>query len=81
MAKLSDGPFWLGSEISLVDLTYYPFFERFGALAYYRDVAIPDDCLRIIRWLEIMRARRSARETMHDEAYYIDRYAKYAVAA
>ena len=81
MARLSDGPFWLGSEISLVDLTYYPFFERFGALSYYRDVQIPDDCLRTIRWLEIMRERKSTKATMHDEAYYIDRYARYVEAA
>lgn len=81
MAKLSDGPFWLGSEISLVDLTYYPFFERFGALTHYRGVQIPDDCLRLIRWLEIMRERKSAKATMHDEAYYIERYARYANAA
>ena len=81
MAKLSDGPFWLGSEISLVDLTYYPFFERFGALAHYRGVQIPDECLRIIRWQEIMRERESAKQTMHDDAYYIARYAKYADAA
>lgn len=81
MARLSDGPFWMGSEITLVDLTFYPFFERFGALSYYRGVQIPDDCLRIIRWLEIMRVRKSVLETMHDDAYYIARYAKYAQAA
>lgn len=81
MAKLSDGPFWLGSEISLVDLTYYPFFERLGALSHYRGVQIPDECLRIIRWQEIMRERESVKQTMHDDAYYIARYAKYADAA
>ena len=82
MRRLSaEGPFWLGSGISLVDLTYYPFFERFGALAHYRQVAIPDDCLRTIRWLDLMRRRESAKATAHDESYYIDRYAKYAEAA
>jgi glutathione S-transferase len=78
MAKLSDGPFWLGAEISLLDMTYYPFFERFGMLSHYRGVTIPDDCLRLIRWLNLMRERESVKATMHDDAYYIDRYTKYA---
>ena len=29
--KNENGPFWLGNKISLVDLHYAPFFERFGA--------------------------------------------------
>ena len=78
MTKLSDGPFWLGAEVSLVDMTFYPFFERLGALTHYRNVTIPDDCLRLIRWLNLMRERESVKATMHDDAYYIDRMSKYA---
>jgi len=81
MATLSDGPFWLGAEISLVDLTYYPFFERMIALKHYRGVAIPDDCARIRAWLARMAERESTKATMNDEAYYIERYARYANAA
>ena len=78
MAKLSDGPYWLGAEISLVDLTYYPFFERMVALKHYRGVAIPEDCTRIRGWLALMAERESTKTTMNDEAYYIERYARYA---
>ncbi|MBT5432516.1 MAG: glutathione S-transferase family protein [Alphaproteobacteria bacterium] len=78
MAKLSDGPFWLGAEVSLIDMTFYPFFERFGMLSHYRDVAIPDDCVRLTRWLNLMRERESVKATMHDDAYYIASYTKYA---
>jgi len=79
MARLSaDGPFWLGTEISLVDMAFYPFFERFPAVTYHRGVTIPDECLRIVRWLEVMRRRESVTATAHEPAYYIESYAKWA---
>ena len=28
LARCGRGPFWLGAEPSLVDLAFYPFFER-----------------------------------------------------
>ncbi len=81
MAALSDGPYWLGSSVSLVDLAVWPFFERFGMLSHYRKVTIPEDCPRILGWCEAMAGRRSVRETMHDASWYIERYRKYAQAA
>ncbi len=81
MAKLSDGPYWLGEALSLVDLAYYPFFERMAALRHYRGVEIPDDCARIRAWLALMAERESTGATMNGDAYYIERYAKLADAA
>jgi len=79
MARLSsEGPFWLGDTISLVDVTFYPFFERFPAVAYHRGARIPDECLRTLRWLEVMRERASVQATAHEPAYYIESYAKWA---
>jgi glutathione S-transferase len=78
MRALSDGPYWLGAEISLVDLTYYPFFERFGAVAKMRGAAIPKGCTRIRAWYDLMTDRASARATAHDDDYYLARYAKWA---
>jgi glutathione S-transferase len=77
LRKLSDGPFWLGDKISLVDLTFYPFFERFSAIGKLRGVAIPKDCTRILAWYEKMRARPSAKATAHGDDYYLARYAKW----
>ena len=38
LGKLSsDGPFWFGSSITLVDFAFYPWFERLPALRHYRD--------------------------------------------
>ena len=81
MAALSDGPYWLGSEVSLVDLAFWPFFERFAMLSHYRGVAVPGDCRRIAAWRDLMAVRRSVRETMHESSWYIERYVSYADAA
>ncbi len=78
LRALSDGPYWLGTEISLVDLTYYPFFERFSAIAKLRGAAIPEACTRLRAWYELMRARPSAQATLHGDDYYLARYAKWA---
>lgn len=81
MAALSEGPYWLGASVSLVDLAYWPFFERFGMLSHYREVAIPDTCPRLRAWCVLMAERQSVRETMHEDSWYIGRYVRYADAA
>jgi glutathione S-transferase len=78
LAKLGAGPYWLGREVSLVDFTFYPHFERFAALRHNRGVVIPDDCPRLEAWLGAMRARESVRALAHSDDYYIDSYARYA---
>ena len=72
------GPYWLGADVSLVDLAWYPFFERLPAWTHYRDFKIPEDCPKIAAWAEAMAARDSARKVANDAAYYIEGYARYA---
>jgi len=74
----NDGDYFFGSKISLVDITFYPFFERFISNEYYRDAKIPEDCKRIRQWMRVMRERSSVKETSNSPEFYIDRYAKYA---
>ena len=74
MTALSSGPFWLGPSVSLVDLAFWPFFERLPLLSHYRQVTIPDDCQRLHRWCGEMAARPSVRQTMHEASWYIERY-------
>ncbi len=81
LAALCDGPYWLGADVSLVDVAFWPFFERFALLTHYRQVSIPGTCPRLLGWCEAMAGRRSVRETRHDDAWYIDRYRSYADAA
>ncbi len=73
-----DGPYWLGADVSLVDLAWYPFFERLPAWTHYRGFEIPDDCPKIAAWAEAMAGRASARDVANDAAYYIEGYARYA---
>jgi glutathione S-transferase len=79
LAKLSgNGPYWLGSELSLLDFAWYPFFERLPAWTHYRGLKIPDDCPRLQNWVETMAPRQSIREIANDAAYYVGRYVNYA---
>ena len=81
LGPLSSDPYWLGADVSLVDLAYWPFFERLPAVTHYRGVAIPDQCKRLSAWHEAMESRDSVRRTRHDAAYYIKSYARYDAPA
>ena len=77
--KLSgEGPYWFGENVSLVDLAWYPYFERLPAWSHYRGLTIPADCPRLIAWVAAMSERESVKEVANDEAYYIDNYKGYA---
>lgn len=78
VALAGDGPFWLGEQCSLVDVTWYPFFERFGVMKHYRGMDIPAECKRLNEWFTIMQQRESVEATGHTTGYYIERYARYA---
>ena len=77
--KLSgEGPYWFGSQVSLTDLAWYPYFERLPAWTHYRGFDIPDDCPRLAAWARAMADRPSVRQIANDAAYYIDSYKRYA---
>ncbi|MCH7943115.1 MAG: glutathione S-transferase family protein [Proteobacteria bacterium] len=81
LSPLGSDPYWLGSDVSLVDLAYWPFFERLPAVTHYRGVDIPARCPRLAAWIVAMGTRESVRRTRHDAAYYIDSYARYDAPA
>jgi glutathione S-transferase len=81
LAALGSDPFWLGTEVSLVDIAYWPFFERLPAVTHYRGVGIPERCTRLKAWAVAMEARDSVQSTMHQPDYYIQSYSRYAQAA
>jgi glutathione S-transferase len=58
------GPFWLGSDISLLDLVFYPYFERLPAIFYGQALdgagLLPT---RLRRWWNAMRERASVQAT------------------
>ncbi len=74
LAKTAPGPYWLGEQLSLVDLTYYPFFEHAPVLSHYRQFDIPAEHKHIHRWLAAMRERPSVKKNQRDDDFYIEAY-------
>jgi len=74
----AEGPYWLGDRFSLLDITYYPWFERWAALAHYRGIEIPEDCQRLRTWWKTVSDRPSMRATAQSPDYHIEQYARYA---
>jgi glutathione S-transferase len=78
LRKTSQGPFWLGDRVSLVDLTYAPWFERWSALSHYRGIKIPAEYTRLHQWWQAMQARPSMQATQQPAEFHIAAYEKYA---
>ncbi len=72
------GPYFLGSEISLADLSFYPHLERFAVLAEYRGIEMPARCERLQAWLAAMAERPSVQATSHSADYHVEAYKRYA---
>ncbi len=67
--------------MGLIDAAVFPFFERIPVFEHYRGLRIPDDCPRLHRWFEVMRAHPVVAETCHSLEYFIPLYAQYARGA
>ncbi len=78
MRKASAGPFWFGKTPTLVDYSYYPFFERFCNVEHYRNYTMPASCSRLVAWIDTMKALPHVREIANEPAFYIERAAAYA---
>lgn len=73
-----NGPYWLGESVSLVDLTFYPWFERWVVLEHYRNLSLPAECTRLKRWQEAMQQRDCVKAIANPAELYIKEYEKYA---
>jgi glutathione S-transferase len=81
LRKLGGGPYWLGQDISLVDLQFMPFLERFPCYESLWGVAIPGDCERLKAWIETMKTRQSHKKTANSFEFHMTRYRRYDQAA
>ncbi|MCU0542625.1 MAG: glutathione S-transferase family protein [Oscillatoriaceae cyanobacterium Prado104] len=82
LAKLSkDGPYWFGENISLVDLTFYPWFERWPTIEYYRGFYRLAEFPRLQQWRDAVSQRKSVGSIANPKEFYIDRYARFAPVA
>ena len=78
LGKLSDGPYWLGEQVSLVDLSFLPHLQRFCALDHYRDFRIPEECVLLEAWLQLMLRRPSVQAMTAPDEVFIQGWSKYA---
>jgi glutathione S-transferase len=72
------GPYWLGDSLSLIDLSFYPWFDRWIAIEQYRGLTLPAECTRLKAWLGIMRQHPAVQSTAQSPEFYIQDYAQYA---
>ncbi|MEH2359567.1 glutathione S-transferase family protein [Nostoc sp.] len=79
LGKLSEeGPYWFGESVSLVDFTFYPWFERLPALKHYRGFGIPEEFTRLRQWKKALKQRDSVVAIANSKEFYIERYARFA---
>ncbi len=72
LRKLGDGPYFFGDQVSLVDLQFSPFFERFGTYEQLGGATWPADCTRLKAWFEAMQGRASYRATARPVEYHLE---------
>ncbi len=72
LRKLSDGPFWLGDQPSLLDFHYSPFMERVPAYEEIFGFAIPEECDRLTSWMAAMQDLKSYKETAFEKAAHVE---------
>jgi glutathione S-transferase len=79
LAKISDlEPYWLGSELSLVDLTFYPWFEQIDVLEYFRGFQLPPGLERLQEWQAAISQRASVKSIAHPPEFYLEHYGRLA---
>ena len=77
LGKLSgEGPYWLGNQFSLVDISFYPWFERLPLLEHFRHFALPSETPRLQKWWHTLRDRQSIRAVENPTSFYIERFTK-----
>lgn len=75
LQKVSESSsYWLGSEISLVDFTYYPWFEQLNVLEYFRGFQLPEGLARLKQWWAAVANRDSVKSISKAPELYIETY-------
>ncbi|MBH8576243.1 glutathione S-transferase family protein [Nostocaceae cyanobacterium CENA369] len=74
--KLSNGHYWLGDEFSLVDISFYPWFERLPLLEHFRKFTLPAQTPHLQTWWNLLRQRESIQAVANPVDFYLQRFAK-----
>lgn len=70
----ADGPYWLGPDLSLVDLSFHPWFEQLTVLERFRDFRMPPDLARLTAWQHAIAQRGSVRAVARPPQFYLEQY-------
>ncbi|WP_413201277.1 glutathione S-transferase family protein, partial [Nostoc piscinale] len=77
LGKLSgNGPYWLGEQFSLVDISFYPWFERLPVLEHFRKFTLPAETQRLLQWWNAVESRESVQAVANPVNFYLERFAK-----
>ncbi|HBB35175.1 MAG TPA: glutathione S-transferase family protein [Cyanobacteria bacterium UBA9273] len=76
--RSADEPYWLGKSLSLVDLSFAPWFERWPVLEHYRGLSLPGSCTRLQEWWHRMQNCWVVQQTAHPPEFHIQQYSHYA---
>jgi len=77
LGKLSgNGPYWLGDKLSLVDISFYPWFERLPVLEHFRNFKVTVETPRLQKWWNAVRDRPSVKAVANPVDFYVERFAK-----
>ena len=78
-ASASDGPFLLGDDPCIADISVTPFLDRFSAtLTHYRDFNPLNNCPRLTGLLTAARERPGFQTTSQLPEFYVFGYQSYA---
>jgi glutathione S-transferase len=75
------GPYWLGPQFSLVDVTFYPWFEQLAAFEHFRDVRLPLDLHRLAEWRDAVAQRSAVRAIAKPPQFYLEHYPRHEQGA
>lgn len=77
LSKLSgEGSYWLGEQLSLVDISIYPWFERLPVLEHFRQFTLPAETPRLQAWWQKLRDRPSIQTVANPTSFYLERFTK-----
>jgi glutathione S-transferase len=75
LSKRLSGQYLLGDKLSLVDISFYPWFERLPLLQHFRNF-VPSETPRLQEWWNVLRERESIKAVENPTSYYIERFSK-----
>lgn len=73
---LGKGDYLLGDQFSLVDISFYPWFERLPLLEHFRQFALPAETPRLQTWWNLVSDRQSIQAVKNPVDFYLQRFAK-----